>query len=178
MVHAGMFCNEIGPSGPAARSRARAEGCSLTSQAHRSAAGRIGTPIDLKRHLGGKFEFGTQPAECAHEADLRDAKLRASATPRLRPTNRCAIDLVQKARSRADGLAFELREEAALRQGAAAGCPTSPTSNLPAGISSTTGSGCGPPIASQSNYKRNYCQRAKLRAVASPETSERTQTTR
>ena len=32
-------------------------------------------------------------------------ELRASAAPRLRPANHCAIDSVQKARSRADGLA-------------------------------------------------------------------------
>ena len=29
-----VFADKFGPSGPAARSRPRAEGCSLTSQAH------------------------------------------------------------------------------------------------------------------------------------------------
>ena len=51
-------------------------------------------------------------------------ELRASAQRRLRPANRCAIASLQKARSRADGLARAAcgREVAALRPGAAAGC--------------------------------------------------------
>ena len=48
----------------------------------------------------GAFLPGSQPAEGASDAK----ELRASAPGRLRPANRCAIDSVQKARSRAVGL--------------------------------------------------------------------------
>ena len=75
-----------------------------------------GLPIAARRATSARlFVFGTQPAKGA-----RDCKeLRASAGRRLRPANRCAIDSLQKARSRAVGLR---PLGAALRPGAAAGC--------------------------------------------------------
>ena len=48
-------------------------------------------------------DFGLQPAESACDGKEQ----RASAAPRLRPANRCAVDTRQKARSRADGLATQ-----------------------------------------------------------------------
>ena len=76
------------------------------------------------RRLAGRLSavFG-RPGRFGPDRSLRSARdckeLRAFAAPRLRPANRCAIDSLQKARSRAVGLR---PLGAALRPGAAAGC--------------------------------------------------------
>jgi len=89
-----------------------------------------------------QFVFGQQPAEGTLVADLRDASCGpppGGGCGPLRPygrnslfkiqdsklaTSRCLRHLFfsRQPRSRADGPAFELRENAALRPGAAAGC--------------------------------------------------------
>ena len=86
--------------------------------------------------------FGSQPAEDTQEADLRDASCGPPPGGGCGPPTSCEVDFICKASPQPSGRACDFRG-AALRPGAAAGCSTSPTSNLLAGVFSKTGGGCG-----------------------------------
>ena len=74
--------------------------------------------------LGLRTTTGSRVAACGEplEADLRDASCGPPPGGGCGPPIAARLIRCEKARSRADGPAFEQREDAALRQGAAAGC--------------------------------------------------------
>ena len=94
---------------------------------------------DLRGARSYSLSFGAQPAEGAHDCK----ELRASAAPRLRPANRCAIDFAGKHFNR-NGHRF-LTEACPQPSGGLARADLRDASCSP-----PPGGGCGLPIASRS----------------------------